>query len=105
MTVWLVNSVKDDTSAALKWGEIRWISPRYIYGDELDEDGNIPPDFYVGMQSAANAFNPTDDYLLIAGDHLQLVTMAAMLGTRHPKFRVLRYDRQAQGYLPVWVRR
>jgi hypothetical protein len=46
-------------------------------------------------------FDIEADFLLIAGDHLQLIAMSALLSERWGAFRVLRFDRQAQGYVVV----
>lgn len=103
MSVVIVHPIKDvDLSPALVYGELRPVNARYVYADELDGD-RIPETFMVRMVQAANSFRPDKDYLLIGGDHLQLVAMASLLASRHPNFRVLRYDRKAQGYVSVTV--
>lgn len=100
MTVYLVNPTTDDTSAACQYGEIVVVNKRYVYGDEV-EDGHIPPDHMSALGWAALAFNPKRDYLLLCGDHLQVVVLSAMLARLHGSFRVLRWDRIAKGYFVV----
>lgn len=113
MTVFVVNEVNDDLSAALKFGEIRYINKFYVHGDELEQDMftgheeggtpdlNIPLSHRLNMLRVPQVFNPADDYLLIAGDHLQLLAMSAMLAVAFGSFMVLRYDRKIQDYIPV----
>lgn len=105
MTVWAVNLNKDDTSAALQYGDIRHINMRYVYGDEI-VDEKMPDNVRNELLTAAQEFDPNQDYVLICGDHLQLVTFMAALGRVHGKtglIHVLRYDKKAQGYIPVWI--
>lgn len=105
MTVWAVNLNKDDTSAALQYGDIRHINMRYVYGDEI-VDEHVPKQVMTEIQFAAAEFDPAYDYVLIIGDHLQLVAFVAEIGRqkgRDVPIHVLRYDKKAQGYIPVWV--
>ena len=106
--VYVVNPIKFDLSPARAFGTVRFINERYVFPDELTdqaEAGNeLPLDVATRMQAAANSFHPQCDYVLIGGDHLQLVAFTAMLARAHPMFKVLRYDRQAEGYVPVCVR-
>lgn len=102
MTVWVVHPVKEDLSAALQYGDIQYINGRYVNADELQADGRLPQGFLDNMRRVAEEFKPHKDYLLIAGDHLQLIQMAATLtGIWGRGWHVLRYDRQAKGYYPV----
>lgn len=106
MTVFIVNrptSGRPDVSTAATWGDLYFINQRYIYADEIDDDHRPPLSHIQSMLRAAERFNPETDHMLIAGDHLQIVLFAAMLGARHDKFSVLRYDRKAEGYIPVMV--
>lgn len=100
--VYLVNLVNDNITKAESFGDIKNINYRYIYGDEIDNE-TIPHVVEEQMRKCANEFDPLNDYLLIAGDHLQLVAFAAMLATRCEFFRVLRWDRRAEGYIPVRI--
>lgn len=105
-TVWVVNHVKDDVSRAAKYGDLKYVNLKYVYPDELFVIGNenlIPLDVKNNLKWAAHDFDCANDYLLIAGDHLQLVLFSVMLGRRWPRFRVLRWDRQAEGYVPVTI--
>lgn len=102
MSVYLVNSVNDDTTPALQFGDIKHIGYRYVYGDEINDE-RMPMVVEEQIKKFADEFDPERDYLLIAGDHLQLVAFAAALGAKYGKFRVLRWDRRAVGYLPVQI--
>lgn len=107
MTVWVVHPVRDDLSAAQHYGALKYITDGYVYPDQLD--GEYIPDVVMGKLNAAanlsHGFKPKTDYLLIAGDHLQLVQFTAILSVLHARdgFNVLRYDRDAAGYLPVHI--
>jgi len=111
MTVFVVHPVRDDISQALRFGELRYVTKGYVYGDELDNtyeespnigDWCLPADDRQALYAAAAGFNPSVDYLLIAGDHLQLVAFVAMLAARG-SFRVLRFDRKISDYIPVLI--
>lgn len=103
MTVWVVHPVKEDLSSALVFGEIRYINSRYVTADELTPDKQIPDGFWSNLHKASLEFNEDSDYMLIAGDHLQLVQFAALLAEEIGEYSVLRYDRHAQGYYPVKI--
>lgn len=103
-TVWAVHDVRDDISPALGFGPIRFINDRYVNGDELEQDPAgwvLPHMFRRRMHDAATEFNPNDDYLLIAGDHLQLLAFTAILFGRFNSIFVLRYDRRLGEYIPI----
>lgn len=105
-TVWVVNHIKDDVSRAAKYGDLKYVNLKYVYPDELETfngDNWIPTAVRVSLRNTVTEFDPASDYLLIAGDHLQLVLFSAMLGRRRLRFRVLRWDRQAEGYVPVTI--
>ena len=99
--VFAVNPVKHDLSSAERYGKIVYISRRYVYGDEIDESHRIPDVVRRVMADAVDRFDPKTDYLLLAGDQLQLAAMCAMLGRRYGCVRVLRYDKIAAGYFEV----
>jgi len=111
MTVWVPHPTRDkdgvdrDLKPAAKFGEVRYINHRYIYSDELRgsaaEGQAIPAQFERHMFDAVVKFDAEQDYLLIAGDMLQLMTLSAMLSQRHGSFNVLRYDRNVDDYVPV----
>ncbi len=106
MTVFVGHEVRDDISPALKFGELRYINRFYIHGDELErsqlgDDNVIPTGYRLNIERAVADFRPETDYLLIAGDHLQLLAMTALLAGYFDWFRVLRYDRQLNDYIPV----
>lgn len=91
-----------DISSAEVYGDVMYVNHRYIYADEVKQD-RPPKGFLENTQRAANNFNPKKDYLLIAGDNLQLVMMVSALTEAHSGFYVLRYEREAKGYLPVMI--
>lgn len=112
MTVFVVHPVRDDISKALRFGSFAFITGGYVYGDllELDpgeswstiQDWRLPASFRDSLRHAAiHAFNPAADYLLIAGDHLQLLAFTAYLSCNYESFMVLRYDRKLDDYIPV----
>lgn len=104
MTVLVAHELSDkvDISSALTYGDVKYVNHRYIYADELDGD-RPPRGFKENVDLAADGFQPKKDYLLIAGDHLQLVMISAALSERYTGFYVLRYEREAKGYIPVMI--
>lgn len=103
VTVFVVNASHDrDVGAAEDYGELHYVNHRYAFSDELDDE-RLPPEFVLNIQACVDDFDPATDFLLILGDHAQLVAMTAMLARRHKEFRVLRYDRKEQGYLVIRV--
>lgn len=107
MTVLVVHPINDkgvDISGARAYGELKFINPRYVYIDELETDNTIPTAFLNRMLKAVDEFDWENDYLLIAGDHLQLVAVSALLASRWGEFMVLRYDRQACGYAEITIK-
>lgn len=106
MTVYIPHySNKDgvDVSPALIYGEIIAVNQRYVYPDELDGDGMMPQDFQDKIDLCARAFNPLEDFLLLQGDDVQLVALAAALAVAHRWFRALRWDRKELAYIPVLI--
>ena len=111
MTVWVVHPVRDDVSKALRFGNLAFITGGYVYGDLLEEgfspnydgpDYTLPRSFRDSLRHVAvHSFAPATDYLLIAGDHLQLLALTAYLSVIYPSFMVLRYDRKLDDYIPV----
>lgn len=98
-----VNNKSIDLKTAEQHGNIRYINARYVYGDEIGNDGSLPKDIAANIERCVMEFDIDHDYLLIAGDHLQVMVMSALLGARYPYFKILRYDREAEGYWPVRV--
>lgn len=108
MTVWVVHEVRDDLSPAASFGQLRYINHRYINGDELEQSGSdwtltLPAAFDRHIRDAALEFKASTDYLLIAGDHLQLLAFMAALLVWNNSVCVLRYDRRLNEYIPIWV--
>lgn len=102
MTVYAVNSTRDDISDAYRYGDVRYINIGYVYNDQLENE-RLPGNHLEAIRRYADAFDPARDYFLIVGDHLQLLAFAAELAVRHPYFRVLRFDRREQAYVPVRI--
>lgn len=102
MTVFLVHPVRDDVRDALRFGQLDIINAGYVYGDQID-DGKLPGPVMQNIRAAARRFDADDDYLLIAGDHVQLVAMSAELAAYRGTFQVLRWERQANAYMPVRI--
>lgn len=106
MTVWVVHPVTQDISAAAQYGEIKYITDRYVYPDELekrDTDEWLPTLVLEKLRWTALHFDdPGRHYLLIVGDQLLLAQAIAYLA-RSGSFDVLRYDREAKGYYPVRI--
>ncbi len=127
MTVFIVHeldnkALRDNLEPARKFGEFRYVNRYYIHGDELEvssyiiphaalidipefvehrRDYTIPMLYYTNMRLAAEAFDPAVDFLLIVGDHLQIIALSAILAARYESFMVLRYDRKISDYVPV----
>lgn len=102
MTVFLVHPVRDNISDAARFGSLETINLGYVFGDQIN-DGEIPEPIQFNLQGALLRFNPMIDYLLIVGDHLQLALMTALLGRKFKEFQVLRWERQANAYMPVRI--
>ena len=107
-TVWVVHPVSVDVSAARVWGSVAYVSQGgYIYTDELTKTAS---DYFLPPVRASrdaidmmSKFDPLKDYVLIAGDHLQMMIVTAKLTRLFDKFVALRYDRKAEGYVPVLI--
>lgn len=97
-----VKPEKNDIRGALDFGrDATFINTDYIFADQITD--RLPMVVDKVMDDAAERFDPERDCLAIVGDHLQLIAFAAKLGARYPTFRVLRWDRDQRGYVPVWV--
>lgn len=101
--VFLTNPVKLDLTPAQQFGKIVVINRHFVYGDEINARYELPAHVQHELEEASRRFEPMNDYLLLAGDHLQVAALAAMLGKRWGRFSVLRYDRIAKGYVQVRV--
>lgn len=97
VVVWAMHPMKDDISPALTWGPVVYINSRYVYSDEI-VDRQLPPTFSKNLDEAADSFQP-GDYVLLAGDHLQYAYLLARLEAN--PIKVLRFERQVAGYIPV----
>lgn len=104
MTVYCVTELgtKIDVSSAYVYGDMYYVNSRYVFSDELKND-RPPRGFILNIDKAADAFDPRKDYLLLAGDHLQMMMMASALAIRYVEFYVLRYEREAKGYVPILI--
>lgn len=103
MTVWAVHPTGHRTANISEFGTVVYINDRYIYADELNNDGELPISFQRNLVTASHSFRFDRDYVLIDGDHLQLVALSALLGFRLQRFRVLRWDRTVNAYVPATV--
>lgn len=104
MTVYAVTQKgSDDLTDAMRFGDIKYVNHRYIYGDELQASGELPAEFTRHMDRCADEFDPDEDFLAIVGDHLQLVAFSATLAARYRQFRVLRWDRIQKAYFPAQI--
>lgn len=102
--VWIASRVSDDVGKAAEFGVLTHINTRYIYPDELVGANNeLPSSFKRNMEEAVRSFNPDADYLLLAGDHLQLIFISALLASTYDRFRVLRWDRKLEHYVPSLI--
>lgn len=101
--VWLVHPTQDNLTSISDLGEIRAVNNRYIFVDEIQNDQLLPSSFVFAMRQCVRQFRPDLDYLVLSGDHLQLVALAAELGRTYGSFRVLRWDRIARGYVVARV--
>lgn len=84
------------------YGKLEIINSRFIYSDEIIGE-RLPPEFIDKLDRAAATFAPERDFLVLGGDHVQFVYFAAVLGSHYSQFRVLRWDRPARGYVPVYI--
>lgn len=102
-TIWAVHTPTKDVTSAADYGILKSINHQYIYSDQVDADGALPEAFVQKMEHAAAEFDPEVDMLLLTGDHFQLAQFIAMLASYYPRFRVLRYDREGNGYVEAWI--
>lgn len=103
MTVYAAHELpKIDVTGAAVYGDIHYVNHRYIYADELNGD-KPPKGFDENIRRAMGGFIPRKDYLLIAGDHLQIVMLVNALSEMQSGFYVLRFDREAKGYIPIMI--
>lgn len=100
--VWLVHPPKHDITPSGVYGVAQYVNRRYVYPDELT-GMSIPPAFSSRIDAAIDDFDPKEDYLMLVGDPLQMVTFAARLVHRYSSIRALRYDSIADGYIPITV--
>lgn len=92
-----------DISDAARYGRFHYASTSgYLFADEVD-NLQVPEQLLKDLKAAAIDFHPVHDYLLIAGDHVQLALMSALLANRYPFFKLLRYDRRHRAYFPVEI--
>jgi hypothetical protein len=108
-TVWVLHKIKDDVSPAEQWGKLKYVSAKgYVYADEMEPahaNGyfTLPQVSEQSLKTAVDEFNPRRDYVLIGGDCVQLINFTSAIARKHGKFVSLRFDRKAEGYIPVLV--
>jgi len=99
--VWAVHPCDNtDIGPASNWGNLRFINSGYANPSDVINNG-LSQEIMENLIAAAQDFNPAKDFLLIAGDHLQLMQMSFLLAERNKPYTVLRWDRHANGYYPV----
>lgn len=102
--VFTVHPVEQDISAANVFGTIEYVNDAYVYKDQVDrENGEIPDDVMQKIWKVADGFEPDSDFILIVGDHLQMMALTAIVAIYNDKFRVLRFDRLRNIYYPVVI--
>lgn len=100
--VFVVHPVLDNITAAAQYGQFQYVCKRYVYPDEIE--GELLPDgVKTKIEEAARSYRPGLDYVLLVGDHLQIVALVWAVSKLHRGLTVLRYDRKAGGYYPVWI--
>lgn len=101
--VFVVHPVREDLSAALRYGIIRYVNKSFLYPDQLGgpKGDELPPNIITALNDASSLFDVDRDHLMMIGDYVQMVTMAVMIAGKCLSYRVLRYDRQAEGYISV----
>lgn len=100
-TVWLVHPVKHDMTAVKNYApKIRHVNRRFVYTDEIYGD-RVPMSFRTHLHEAADEFRPDTDYVMLAGDPVQLVLFVAILLKRHGRISTLRWDRLVEGYVRI----
>lgn len=99
--VWVVHPCDNtDIAPALNWGRFEFINAGYANPNDVVNNG-LSQEIMKNLISAAQHFDNRKDFLLIAGDHLQLMQMSFLLAERNKPYTVLRWDRHANGYYPV----
>lgn len=102
MTVYIPHPIAALMAGVHQYGRIESINYRYVYPDDI-KDQSMPYGFMQHIYRAVKDFDPQQDYLLLAGDVLQVAVLVAELLDVHGAIRVLRYDRVGDGYFPVWI--
>lgn len=100
-TVWIVHPLTLDLLPAQRWGQIRFINSGYLEASFLAEHGKLPKDPAERILGAATEFDKLTDYVLFAGDHVQLMQFCFFLAEQGKEFQMLRWDRESEGYYPV----
>lgn len=109
MTVWVIHppARRDgaiaDIQPAAKWGEIRLIHrlTQYVTEDDIVGDG-LSDQHMQRLIAASQEFNPMTDYLVMAGDQLQMQQFGLLLAQRYPKgYWVLRWNIKDRDYYAV----
>ena len=102
--VFIVHHLRDDISPASEYGVFNYINSKYVYSNDVKmSGGGLPKKVLENIEMAAEDFDPENDYVLIAGDHLQIIAFTVALSIRYDRFTVLRWDRAIAGYFPVVI--
>lgn len=104
-TVYVVNrAIRENNISDLnRYGDVKFVNYKYVYPDEITNDGKLPGEHLQNITNCVDQFRPDQDYLAIIGDHLQLMAMTALLATKFEKFKVLRFDRVEKQYYSVYL--
>lgn len=98
--VWVMHPVKQDLIKAERYGSLRYINSYFTCMDDLVR-GMLMPSMLERMNCAANELDPDRDWVLLVGDHAQLMQFVFFLGEKRKQPRLLRWDRRAFAYYPV----
>lgn len=100
MTVWVAHKGNNkDYSKALRWGyPILSVFPFGVMPDFTQDQVSR---LFGKAYKALNQFDPRQDYLLLAGAPEAIAVCAAVLLTRYPSIKTLKWDRENEYYYPV----
>lgn len=105
--LYAVHPLYEDNAVKLRqWadGQVEHcINNRFVFADELQGDGTLPPAFLENMRRAVAQFNPETDYLVVSGDTMQVIAFTSMLAVTYPSYTILKYDRREDAYIPVVI--
>jgi hypothetical protein len=100
MTVWVAHKGNNkDYSKALRYGyPIRSVFPISVMPDHTEA---VRVRLFGKAYAALSDFNQEHDYLLLAGAPEAIAFCAAILLSRYPSIKTLKWDRENQYYYPI----